>query len=380
MSYSYLTDGGSSDIELVSQPGPCKNARVAGVEATSTNNSYNGDEAFSQQDYGDFFAQDNGAAWLPPAFVRQQLQQQQQPSTATAAQTTQATTTRMQTGKSDVIEIGDSDDGDDAHHPAARPPGALRKTHSAPSAIFGEKSRAETSSKGKQRLFEPLVSDDDDEDDDDEELPNLKSMAARSNILKRSNSDTVDSVSTSKRRFKYTDRTTDKDQQKGKRILSPIPASSPPPSLSLYQELPSRDRPQAIKSGGLHLPSDLDSSDDEDKKPMEQKQVRAPVKSHPTSEAGPSKAKAPTQKQIAEQAKAAKKAEKDKEKAERAVSCVYCAHTCSLGLNELMNASLGGACQSERTKKRAEDCQQAGIATRALQRDHGRYLSPIASR
>lgn len=284
--------------------------------------SYDGQQRHN--DHGDFFAEDTTAAaydWLPPAFVRQVSPRlhREPPSTATATGSTRTRpATAAFTDKSGVIEIDDSDEGEED----ARPSGFLRKTHSAPSAVFGEKSTSTSKGKGKGRLFEPLESNDENKDSDDDELPNLGTIAARSNMLKRSNSDSLTSTSASKRRFKQTDDAAASGQTKTKRTLSPIPASSPPPVgfLGLTSNLASRDHPPASKSQGLlQLPSDLDSSDDEDK-PKKKKQPKPTKRKNesvsqpePISEAGPSKP--PTKKEIA----AAKKAQKEKEKADKAV-------------------------------------------------------------
>lgn len=325
MSYSYSTDGESSDIELVSHPQPARAAASTGAH---------GDDDYAVHDYADFFTAADSGAVLPPALA-------QRPSVrpeASGSAPRSRQDTRMQTDKSDVIEIRDSDDDDDPDGITNRPPsylfrptGDLRKTHSAPSAVFGE--NGGSNAKGKQRLFGPLDSDDEGGDDDDE-LPNLGSIAARSNILKRANSDSLASLSATtggpavKRRFKYVDSSTRKAEDMPARTLSPIPASSPLPAF--FGET-SRDRVHTSKSGGL-LPSDLDSSEDESrrkKQPKKQKAEQTSMASQsqgqPTSEVGPSKAKPRTKKQIQEEERAAKKALKDLERAKKAVSdaCIF---------------------------------------------------------
>lgn len=341
MSYSYSTDGDSSDIELVSHP-PAAASRPAA--ATSAHcDAYDSD---APQDYADFFSTAGNAAMLPTSTLgyADQSPPRRQASRSVSRSRQEP---RKQTDHSDVIEIGDSDD-DDGNDPQEqarqlaklpRPTGDLRKTQSAPSAVFGGTGSISSNSnaKGKGRLFEPVDSDEEDRENEDDELPNLGSIAARASILKRANSDSIASMSTTtglpaaKRRFKYTDSSSRKDADVSLRALSPIPASSPPPS---FFEGTSRDRPvPTTRSGGL-LPSDLDSSEDEgkEKKKQARKKNQAgtsaepPSQGQPTSEAGPSKLKPLTKKQIQEQERAAKKAAKDLEKAKKAVSRVADLH------------------------------------------------------
>lgn len=355
MSYSYSTDGGSSDIELVTQApapvvstsssrlhinsngGPSTTASDVAYNSNSVNNIH--DNHAHKQDYGDFFAE------YP--VLQQPLPGSSQPTARTDHQyNTQPSHSRQETrplntDKSDVIEIGDSDE-DDNEGPSSdrglpslvpRPSSELRKTHSAPSAVFGDSSTSK--SKGKQRLFEPIESDEDD-DDDDADLPALSSIAARANILKRSNSDSLASTSTStKRRFKYTD---SNNPDKSRRALSPIPASSPPPAGYSERDphsstIASRDHNRANKSGGFHLPSDLDSSDDGEEKPKKKRQPpirQTDVSTHAGSEAAePSKVKPPTKTQLLAEERAAKKAQKEKEKAEKAVRLISWIFLCS---------------------------------------------------
>lgn len=336
MGYSQHTpeDDDSSDIELVQHAVPVASTSAAGPSRQNVKNSYSSHDDFNSnydnQDYADFFAEASIAAsnLSAAATYTRDLSPPPRRASGKTATTSKQPASRMQTDKSDVIEIDSDDDDDDdsgtnvrpsssaaAHRPSTSvqsgqpDPPILRKTHSAPTAVFES-----NKSKGKKRLFEPMDSDEDD-------LPDLSNIAGHGNALKRSSSETVTSTS-AKRRFKYTDNTSvtskhDNNASLGR--LSPIPASSPPPAPLADSSYSSRDHKRPNEHS--HLPSDVTdtSADEGDRPPRKKKQAKQ--KAQETSpEPGPSKAKPLTKKQLAEQERAAKKAQKEKEKAEKAVS------------------------------------------------------------